>query len=214
MIIPAIIPSTLNDLRDQLELLSFADTIQIDLVDGNFVSNISWPYELGSDISEAADMLAGRQFEVDLMVREPLVAANQWLSIGASSIVFHLESFDDPEDILNLKNDFDFSLGVAVNNDTELEKLFSLVDNIDFVQLMGIAEIGSQGQPFDSRVIQHIVTLRSLYPDLVISIDGGVNEETITALKEAGANRFVVGSTILNAEDPQKKYEELLKISE
>lgn len=214
MILPAIIPRSLSHLEESLKKVSFAKSIQIDVVDGKFDDDISWPYEPEGSVREAAALLGNKRIEVDLMVRDPLIAAQNWLEIGASSVVCHLESLDDPENILNLKDDFDFSLGIAVNNGTDLEPLFSFVDQIDFVQLMGIANIGSQGEPFDDRVIAHIVTLRSLYPDLTISIDGGVNENTIQPLKEAGANRFVVGSTILKAENPEQKYEELLKMSE
>jgi ribulose-phosphate 3-epimerase len=77
---------------------------------------------------------------------------------------------------------------------------------------MGIARIGSQGNPFDERVLERIRALKSLYPDLEVSIDGSVRAETLPSLIEAGATRFAVGSAILHAEDPEEAYRTLSSI--
>jgi pentose-5-phosphate-3-epimerase len=74
---------------------------------------------------------------------------------------------------------------------------------------MGIKHIGSQGQPFDERVLERVAKLRALYPSRTISIDGSVNRETLPQLKAAGADRFVSGSAILNQPDPVLAYTEL-----
>jgi ribulose-phosphate 3-epimerase len=74
---------------------------------------------------------------------------------------------------------------------------------------MGIHDIGSQGQPFDTEVLERIKHLKNLFPELIISIDGSVNEKTIPLLLEAGADRFVSGSAILNDENPKSAYERL-----
>jgi len=95
MIIPAIIPKSLDDLKEKLELLSFAETIQIDVVDGEFVKDVSWPYDPSGDVEEVREYLGGRLFEVDLMVRDGLMAGTRWLKVGASKLIFHLESFVD-----------------------------------------------------------------------------------------------------------------------
>jgi ribulose-phosphate 3-epimerase len=84
----------------------------------------------------------------------------------------------------------------------------------DYVELMGIDEIGRQGQPFDERVLQRIRDIKAKYPDLEVSIDGSVNEDTLPRLKEAGADRFVVGSAILNAENPEAMHKKLSRLAE
>jgi ribulose-phosphate 3-epimerase len=66
---------------------------------------------------------------------------------------------------------------------------------------MGIAEIGYQGQQFDERVVAKIMKLRNMSPDIIISVDGGVNFETAPILIHAGANRLVSGSAIFKSED-------------
>lgn len=212
MIIPAIIPKSLSDLAVKLELLSFAQSVQIDVVDGEFVSDISWPYEPQGTPSEASELLAAKQFEVDLMAYEAIGAGQLWDKAGAAKLIFHLESLKNCDDIFKLKEQLSCEIGLSLNNDTSLEYIYPYITTIDFVQLMGIAKIGSQGQPYDERVLERIKDLRKLFPELVISIDGGVNENSILDMKKFGANRFVVGSNILKSSDPEAQYSKLLKI--
>lgn len=212
MIIPAIIPKSLNDLKEKLKLLSFAQAVQIDVVDGKFVNDICWPYEPSGDVVEAREYLSGKVIEVDLMVRDSLAAGTKWLEAGASRLIFHLESFDNRGQVFNLKSGLQCEIGLSINNSTTLEEIYPYIDSVDFVQLMGIDSIGSQGQPFDVRVLERIATLRALYPNLTLSVDGAVSEENILSLKKAGAERFAVGSNILKADDLEAQYNKLLKI--
>lgn len=103
-------------------------------------------------------------------------------------------------------------VALALNNDTPLERLAPHLLDIDGVQCMGIAEIGAQGRSFDERVLNRIREIRSKYPELSIGVDGSVNEETIMRLKEAGANRFVVGSAVFDTPDPAQAYDALSKL--
>jgi ribulose-phosphate 3-epimerase len=100
-------------------------------------------------------------------------------------------------------------LGLALNPDTPLDAILPYMEKIDFVQCMGIAKIGYQGQPFDDRVLERVNTIRIKYPNMPISIDGGVNHETAGLLKHAGATRLVAGSAIFGAEDIAAAIEEL-----
>ncbi len=212
MIIPAIIPTSLQNLRQTIDRLAFAKTVQIDVVDGKFAPFISWPYEPSAHATEAREILNHIEAEIDLMVAEPLLAGADWISAGAKALVFHFESLESPKDAIALAQDAGIKVAFALNNDTELSMLYPFIDSLDFVQLMGIKDIGVQGQPFDNRVLERIATLSALFPDLPISVDGSVNEDTINNLKVAGARRFVVGSAILKSNDPEAKYQQLLKI--
>ena len=212
MIIPAIIPRSLSHLEESLNKFAFAKDVQIDVVDGKFDDDLSWPYEPKGVIRDATSLIKSHDVQVDLMIMGQVKDGREWLLSGAKSLVFHLEGVDDPSAAILLRKDFDFKLGFAISNDTALERLYPWIDKIDFVQLMGIKSIGAQGQPFDDRVIERIITLRHLYPKLTINADGGVSEETIKSLADAGVTDFIVGSTLVKAEDPKLKYEELLKI--
>src|SRR5690606_8604221 len=114
--------------------------------------------------------------------------------------------------IVALKRTYPFQLGFSIGNDTPLETLEAVIGYADYIQLMGIATIGAQGQPFDERVIERIRTFSDAHAaTLPISIDGSVNADTLPRLVEAGADRAVVGSAILGAADPRVAYEALVK---
>jgi pentose-5-phosphate-3-epimerase len=74
---------------------------------------------------------------------------------------------------------------------------------------MGIHEIGAQGQPFDTTVLEKITAVKAAYPEKPVTIDGSVNEHTIVKLKEAGADRFIVGSAITLQPDPAAAHKAL-----
>ncbi|MEK7390774.1 MAG: hypothetical protein AAB635_01405, partial [Patescibacteria group bacterium] len=109
--------------------------------------------------------------------------------------------------------------GVAINPASSNEQLESVLDcesgtgSVDFVQFMGIAKIGFQGQLFDERVYDKISGLRATRPNVTISVDGGVNLETATKLIEAGANRLVVGSALFESEDVAVTIEKFFEIA-
>jgi ribulose-phosphate 3-epimerase len=92
-------------------------------------------------------------------------------------------------------------IGIAVGTNTSIEKVFPLVNSVDFIQCMGIENIGFQGQDFDERVLGQIRKLKAEFPDLIISVDGSVTLETAPKLIEAGATRLVIGSAIFNTDD-------------
>jgi len=199
-IIPAIIPSTLSDLRQLVSRLAGLPEIHLDVVDGIFVPFISWPYnsqELPRVAKESLDVFS---LEVDLMVNKPLSAAHNWIEAGADQLVFHVEtislaSFKDFIDNTNL------TIGISSNNDTDFNILKEYLPYADYVQVMGIGAIGTQGQPFDVRSLNRIAMIRENFPNLAISIDGSVNAETLPKLVSLKLNRYIIGSAIIKQDD-------------
>ncbi len=209
-VIPAIIPESFDHLERTLTLAStFTHEVQIDIVDGVFVPFRSWPYGEGEGVVQLKSLIKDFNVEVDLMVREPEAVIESYLQVGVRKVVIHLESTEKLAEIVRFKDQYDFRLGFSINSDTDLKVLTSVIQSADYVQLMGIAQIGSQGQPFDPRVLTRITDLLKLNPNLLISIDGSVNLETLPQLYIAGARRFVAGSSILKAGDPKRAYETL-----
>jgi ribulose-phosphate 3-epimerase len=102
-----------------------------------------------------------------------------------------------------------YKLGIAATADIPLTDITALIPEVSFVQLMGIAAVGQQGQPFDVRTLARARELRDRYPDLEIAVDGAVNSETIPQLYAAGVNRFAPGSAITKASDPVLAYRTL-----
>lgn len=212
MIIPAVIPKSLEQLARDLATLSFQKNLQIDVVDGRFTPFVSWPYEPKGEVRDAKALLQPFSFEVDLMVLDSITAGEAWIEAGARRLIFHLESLANPEEAIALAKKHDIEIGLALLNDTPLAALSPYIKDINFVQLMGIAKIGAQGEPFDERVLPRVTELRKQYPELTISIDGAVGKENIAALNHSGANHFVVGSEILEDMDREAEYRDLLAL--
>src|SRR3989344_4787794 len=222
-IIPAIMPMSLEDLREKLARADgLVSLVQVDVIDGLFVPNRSWPYVEGG-LDELQRIIAEEdglpfwntlQYEVDLMVSNPETAIQQWFSAGARRFIVHVESVEDFGAVADFfdaegrAQDDAAELGVALNVDTPNTLIEPFLDRVDFVQCMGIYAIGFQGEPFDERVLEKIVDLRGHYPDVILSVDGGVNLESAPVLIEAGVDRLVVGSALFESEDIEETLRE------
>ena len=143
------------------------------------------------------------------MVVHQTEEAVRWIQAGACRVIGHIEGLSDPAEFIRAARDasvpidspLSAEVGLAIGIETPLEELYPYVPDIDFIQCMGIARIGYQGEEFDERVIPKICTLREAFPDRIISVDGGVSEESAPRLVEAGVERLVSGSAILEADD-------------
>ncbi|MCA9353939.1 MAG: hypothetical protein KC877_00280 [Candidatus Kaiserbacteria bacterium] len=201
-IVPAIIPKSREEIVDLAARLAWSKEVQLDLVDGQFVSSVCWPYDpIGEPIS-VKSQLDPFTLEVDLMVVQPLQAAVDWVIAGADMLVFHVETLS-LENFKNFCEGTHISVGVSAHGETSLDTLSEYAEYADYIQLMGIYEIGAQGLPFDEAVLGKIEELKRRFPSKMISIDGSVNKDTIKHLRNAGADRFICGSAITLQDDPQ-----------
>lgn len=216
MVVPAVIPESKEHLEETLRLFNtFAPEAQVDITDGIFTSARSWPYtEMESYVESALVALPALSIELDLMIQNPEQSLDAWMGLKPSRVVVHVESTHNLEAVLAHKRTHGYMLGLAFNNDTSLALLHELDRAAyDYVELMGIADIGAQGQAFDERVLARIQEVKARYPDLEVSVDGSVNQATLLLLKAAGADRFVVGSAILNAPDREAMYKTLTQLA-
>ena len=207
-IIPAIMPKDYEHLDEMMSLfVNVVPLVQLDIMDGKFVPARTWPYpkdtHFDAIVAEEEGMPSWENidFEVDLMIENPEFWVQKWVTAGASRIIVHVESMKDFGVIRDAVPEGLIELGLAINTSTPLSALDQYLNRIDFVQCMGIAKIGFQGQPFDERVLDYVRALRAAHQNLQISIDGSVNFETARALVDAGATRLVSGSAILEADD-------------
>ena len=207
-IVPAVIPSSKDEVLRVCKEFAFTNEIQIDVVDGEFVKAVSWPYSPAGEPISVKPFTDAYTLEVDLMVANPILAARDWIKAGADMLVFHIEGIG-LEVFKNFAENTTVSVGVSMSGDTKMEDFLPYVAIADDVQLMGIESIGAQGQPFDEKVLDNIQYLRKEFPGKLISIDGSVNKETIRRLKEAGATRFVSGSAIVKADNPEEAFKHL-----
>ena len=208
-IVPAIIPLSYSDLETQIGKLSHLAEVHVDVVDGVFVPNLSWPYTEASSIPAAAHrLLAPFSLEVDLMVQDQWGAATAWLAAGADLLVFHAEVIS-PALLESFRTEHAVTIGISSQNSFPLDQLYPYFPLVDYVQVMGIAEIGAQGQSFDERVIARIKKIQQDFPHLAISIDGSMNQTTLPLIAPLHLSRIIVGSAMMGQADPLAAYHEL-----
>jgi ribulose-phosphate 3-epimerase len=203
-IIPAILPKDYSQLENQVEDVSQnTDCVQVDICDGQFVPNATWPYKKHDNnfeqlLSEQKGLPHWEEidFEFDLMVNKPEEIVEDWIIAGAKRIVLHTD-FEKAVEILSGR----VELGLAIEIDSPLETILPYADKVQFIQCMGIGNVGFQGQHFDSKVIDKIKEIRKVLPEMIISVDGGVSLENAQDLISAGASRLVVGSAIFNSDN-------------
>ena len=219
VIVPTILTTSLEDIKAKLALVEGrVESVQIDVVDGQYAGPPTWPYVTGVDglsIYERSGAslsdLGNFRFELDLMVSNPEDTVGTWIRLGAERVLIHLESTKNVGAILDtLEREYGYtpgfapgllSVGLAIQIDTDLAALAPYAKRIEYVQFMGIATIGKQGQPFDPRVLEKMKAFRQLYPELLMQVDGAVSLETAPALLAAGANRLVIGSALWKSGD-------------
>ncbi len=219
-IIPAILPRDFKEIEDKIELIrGISDFVQIDICDGKFVKSTTWPYwkqdenfekilreEMGMPSWEDID------YEFDLMIDNPTEDdARKWLSAGAARIVLHLESSNDLNPIISILSGL-VEIGIAIDLKTNTDEIKKYEDKIQFIQCMGINKVGFQGQKFDPDTINKVKEIESKYPNHQIQIDGGVSLENASLLKNAGADRLVVGSALFESDNIVHSFEELKNI--
>jgi len=220
-VIPAILPKSFREIEEKTALVrGAADTVQVDICDGQFTLNRTWPFAEKGERGEMrkdrdfAELLAEKKglpygeeldYEFDLMVTEPQEAAPDFVRAGASRIIVHIESIEpDALSVLIQEWKHAVDIGLALKPSTPLKRLETFLHEVTFVQCMGNDHIGFQGVSLDEEtVLPKIAELRKRHPRLSIGIDIGVNMKTAPRLIAAGANRLVAGSAIFGALDPK-----------
>lgn len=202
------------------KVTSVLKRIQIDVCDGEFVKNTSWPFTefskndfaaIGASDSVDVYLLHWENinYSADLMCLHPEKYIDSLVTYGIDEIIIHFRSIESNldvfADITEKAKNFDLNLCLAVDVKTDLEKFISFatenIENINTFQVMGIEKIGFQGQNFDERSLDIVKKLKQIFPDKRIMFDGGLNEETIESCVEAGVDIFCVGSYLTNTEN-------------
>lgn len=182
---------------------SSADFLHIDVMDGNFVPDKKFPIEVLKDIKT----INKKPLDVHLMV-DNLEQVKKYALLKPEYLTFHVEILEDYEIIDYIKS-LGIKVGLAINPDTNVELLTPYLDDIDMVLFMSV-EPGMGGQSFKEEVIEKIKRLKEYAPsEVIISIDGGVNDKTISLCKYAGCDMVVSGSYITNSDNYNERISEL-----
>lgn len=228
IVTPAILEHSYDAIEGRAHLVkNLVPLVQIDIVDGLFAPSITWPYRSAGRIHDRHfDQLSHEQeglpfwdsldYELDLMIRHPEDYIDQWLALGPKRVILHLAALRDAQAALeHFQTIREYvEVYIALSREHTPSDIADFIPLIDGIQCMGIARIGYQGQPFDETVLDQIKSLRASYPDLRISVDGGVTTATIQDLQDAGADRFVAGSAVFGHPDTQEAIQDLVDMLE
>ena len=205
MVIPAILVKSQKEFQEKIKKIApYADTVQIDIMDGAFVPNTTWA---DADIIE--HLHSPMKFEAHLMVENPEHGTiEKWAKAGAFRIIFHIEATRQPEECIGQIKKFKREVGIAINPKTPVEKIKKLLPKIDYVLVMGVTP-GFSGQKFQSIALQKIKQIHRLAPKVTISVDGGVDKNTAKKLYAAGADALCSASSIFKSKNIRKAIEGL-----
>ncbi|MEQ4675318.1 ribulose-phosphate 3-epimerase [Providencia vermicola] len=196
-ILPSIFGANILRLQDEIEFLQSEKTgiLHVDLMDGNFVSNIAF----GPNQIAALKQVSTMVFDVHMMLANPERHIDDVIKTGAEMVSVHYESTPHIHYILQKIKKAGRQAGVVLNPGTPESVLEYLLDDIDYVLLMTINP-GQPGQVFIEKSLEKIRNTKKLIANrnIKIEVDGGVNIEIAKKVKDAGADLIVVGGALFN----------------
>ena len=206
-IAPSVLSADFLRLGEQLEEVTAAgaDYIHVDIMDGNFVPNISVGFPVIKSMRKATDL----PFDVHLMIEHPLKYAKRFCEY-AQIISFHIETTDDIDETINAIKEGGAKPALVIKPNTPVEKLLPYIDKVYMVLVMTV-EPGFGKQKIIPQMLDKVRFLKEKRPELVVEVDGGINLDTISMCKDAGVDICVAGSAVFLADDIKAVIEKLKK---
>jgi ribulose-phosphate 3-epimerase len=202
MIIPTILEKNKDEILNKINIIDGnVPHFQIDFVDPTLFSGDTY---LETGYLNELDLRSS--VELDLMVKNPVEYLDKKIK-NVTKIMANING-QNISDFINISNDMAYITGISVNLDNVLEQYYTFVDDIDFIQFMGVLP-GGQGRGFDKKVIENIVQFGEDFPDVPVQVDGGIKIENIKDLADSGVISLVIGSAMFDNENPVLEYNNL-----
>ena len=186
------------------------DMFHIDVMDGNFVHNISF----GFPIIEAIRSKTDKIFDCHLMIARPEEYVERFCNAGCDMVSFHIEATNHADRVIQIIKNSGKKAGIVLNPQTPIESAKYLLPKLDYVLIMTVNP-GFGGQKFIPEMLEKIEELAKIREEkgysFLIQVDGGVNVETSKLCRDKGADLLVCGSFLFGAENKEKTLGELLR---
>ena len=205
LIAPSVLAADFANLQRDVEMLneSEADYLHIDIMDGVFVPNISF----GFPVCKAIQKHAKKPMDFHLMITDPDPYLEDCISTGAEIITVHFETCNHLHRTVSRIRELGAKAGVVINPHVPVEQLSDIIPFVDLVLLMSVNP-GFGGQKFIETTFARVKKLKQMVQDLnpqvLIEVDGGVNDQNAGKLFDAGADILVAGSFVFKSDDPSQ----------
>ena len=214
-VLPSLLSADFLNLSKDIKIMeqAGADAFHLDVMDGQFVPNISYGIPVIRAVRSATDL----PLDVHLMTEDPEQFLDEYARIGVDMLSFHIEATHHAHSLIKNIKDKGMKAGVALNPQTPVSSVEHLLGDVDFILIMTVNP-GFGGQSFIIQCLDKVYALTQLKNEynltFDIEVDGGINDDTAKHCLAAGANLLVSGSHLFNAENTENAIAAMRDVNE